>query len=1196
MGRLLAAFCLFCFSAAVLALPPTPQFRYIGVADGLPSSRINSLVLDRDGYLWIATGDGLARYDGVGYQVFRHLAGDPGSLPGNYVETVFVDSDNRLWFGIEGHGLNVMDAQRRTVRQYNTKTQPLIQNDDVFAIAATPDGALWFGTYGGGLYRLDRKGRGGAERLTRFLPVAGNRHSLPSENIISLAVDGHGVLWVGTSDGLARWTSGGFETLPEDAISGRYVISLSTEADGGLWIGTDHGLDHRLADGRIEKAVWNEQFADKYVTSVFRDREGTRWFTTNSGLAIEVDGKLSVITDGRPVFSSTILGLEDREGGLWFATYKHGLLGLSANWRDFSIFGVGDFPEQSEHEKVSAMAAGGDGGIWLIKNYSQLDWFKPGTGQVERKLDSSKFDGQRGASVIQRRDGSVWIGQQRGLVRYDLRTGALRRWYADKGEQRLLVGTVARMQETSDGLLWLSCYGSGLQARDGEGRIVHELKPNDGQGLKSPDLLQMAAGPDGALWISGSFGLQSWSNDLKRLQNIPGTPNETVFGFAFVPPDTVWLHRQDVLEAYRWDGRNLSLFRSVGAADGLPSVASGGVMADRDGALWLPSTRGLIRYDPANNRLRVFGRRDGLPSQEFDPRPPILTTQGIGAATTNRGVVLFDPKRVRDQGRSSPLVIDSLSLRRGEDVLVFEPETNTLTLGPEDRDLRVSARLLSFVDPAAHRYRYWLHGYDSDWVDVGANGERVFSRLEPGSYQLEVRAANADGLWSQSRGFALTVAPPWWQTAWARALWVSIALALALLAGWWYRAHLRLRHTEQLHEQQRLLSEQGSQAKTRFLATLGHEIRTPMTGVLGMAELLQNSALDPKQKSQVASIQRAGQHLLRLVNDALDLARIEAGKLVLDAATFDLYVLLDEVADLLRPLAQAKGLAFSLQRAPDTPRILRGDVVRIRQILLNLGSNAIKFTERGEVTMRSANSEHGLLLELNDTGPGMNAEQQERLFQRFEQAEGVRTAQRYGGSGLGLAICQELAAAMGGRIDVRSQPGHGANFRVTLPLPLAPAEALITRQDLPAPARMESLRILVVEDDLTVAEVVVGLLESLGHQVVHAAQGLAALTVLADAHFDLAFLDLDLPGLDGFELAQIIQAQGHGLPLVALTARADAQAQPQALAAGMSGFLRKPVTGLLLTAAIVQARKPAPVNDAGADKAGASEAGGVLIG
>ena len=444
----------------------------------------------------------------------------------------------------------------------------------------------------------------------------------------------------------------------------------------------------------------------------------------------------------------------------------------------------------------------------------------------------------------------------------------------------------------------------------------------------------------------------------------------------------------------------------------------------------------------------------------------------------------------------------------------------------------------------------------------------MFSTLPAGSYRLEVIAANADGLWSPKQLLQLDVLPPWWRTVWARVLGLLVLVALLGAAALLYRQRIGARHRAQWREQQRAQAEQNSLAKSRFLATLGHEIRTPMTGVLGMAELLLASPLEPKQHGRVQAIQRAGQHLLRLVNDALDLARIESGKLTLDDRSFDLHALMDEVAALLAPLAQAKGLAFSLQRSPATPRGLRGDADRIRQILLNLGNNAIKFTERGEVALRSQPmAPHGVLVEVSDTGPGMNAEQQARLFQRFEQAEGLRTSQRYGGSGLGLAISQELAAAMGGRIEVSSAPGQGATFRVSLPLANAELEAAAT-PTAPTAAGPQGLRILVVEDEATVAEVILGLLQVRGHRAVHASQGLAALAELQTGAFDLAFLDLDLPGLDGLELARLIRAQDHRLPLVALTARADAEAEPLALQAGMQGFLRKPVTSAMLQEAI----------------------------
>jgi signal transduction histidine kinase/ligand-binding sensor domain-containing protein/ActR/RegA family two-component response regulator len=1152
--------CLLCLiqTVPVRALPETPQFRAVGVAEGLPSSSITGLALDRDGYLWISTRDGLARYDGIGYKVYQFAPGDSAALPGNFVQTVFVDAGNRVWVGIEGQGLSVLDAGRRGFRHFNTHTRPLMLSDDVFAIIGTPDGCLWFGTFGGGLYRLDRQ-----ERLTRFMPSADKPRSLPDENVLSLTVDDRGQLWVGTTSGVARWTGKDFERVPGEQLSDPVVLSLSPDKDGSLWIGTKKGLDHRLVDGRIDNPGWTAQLPSPRVNSVLRDRDGTRWISTQHGLVRERDGVVDGLKDEVAGNRAIQAGLEDAEGGLWFATEASGLLRLPPGWRHFANFGSGPGPGELTTVPVLGSALGHDGRLWLVGAGGMVDRLDPLSGRIEHVFGQTTILPARIWSVIERSDGSVWFGHAMGLSRFEPGTGAWQHWRIGEGDQPLLPGPVQLFTETDDGLLWLASYGGGIQARDRAGRIVHSFVPGDGHGVDSPEQEQMAIGPDNRLWLAGPKGLRRWNGSERRFERIAGAPDDHVYGFAFVPPDTLWLHRMGALEAYRWDGAALARFISVGADAGLPSVESGGLLVDRSGAVWLTTTRGLLRYDPVGERLRRFGERDGLLSQEFQMRPPLMLPDGLGLASTNEGLVLFDPGRIQVGSQLPRLTLDTITLRREEDLVSLPTHGEPLLMQPEDRDLHVSARLLSFADPGAHRYRFFLHGYDADWVSVGASGERDFSRLEPGHYRMEVAAANADGLWSTPRGFRLEVLAPWWQRSWALALWVAASLLLLVLAAQVYRYRLRARHADNLREQQRRMSDQGSEAKTRFLATLGHEIRTPMTGVLGMAELLQTGSLEPKQRSRVLAIQHAGEHLLRLVNDALDLARIEAGKLGLDDAPFDLHQLLDEVASLLQALAVAKHLQFTLQRAPGTPRALRGDAGRVRQILLNLGSNAIKFTETGEVALRSAATPNGLLLEISDTGPGLNADQLARLFQRFEQAEGPRTAQRYGGSGLGLAICRELAAAMNGRIDVQSQPGQGSTFRVMLPLAAAGIDEL-ARPNRRAPRKADGLRILVVEDDPTVAEVVTGLLESLGHEPVHSAQGLSALTELSASRFDLAFLDLDLPGIDGFELARIIRSQGHTLVLIALTARADPQAEPLALAAGMHGFLRKPVTSQLL--------------------------------
>ena len=282
---------------------------------------------------------------------------------------------------------------------------------------------------------------------------------------------------------------------------------------------------------------------------------------------------------------------------------------------------------------------------------------------------------------------------------------------------------------------------------------------------------------------------------------------------------------------------------------------------------------------------------------------------------------------------------------------------------------------------------------------------------------------------------------------------------------------------------------------------------------------------------------------------------------------FDLYVLVEESAALMRPLAERKSLRFIVERDAGVARGWHGDATRIRQIVLNLLGNAIKFTERGEVTLRlAALSPRGVRIEVIDTGPGLDAEQQRRLFRRFEQAEGARTASRYGGSGLGLAICQELAVAMDGGIEVRSAPGEGACFIVRLPL------GPVTLPDASPDARDDVVHVactmLLVEDDAIVADALSGLLQVQGHRVVHAGHALAALTAVATEGFDVALIDLDLPGMDGLTLARLLRTQGFDRPMTAITARADAEAEPQALDAGFDAFLRKPLTGEMLAEAL----------------------------
>ncbi|HSE11522.1 MAG TPA: ATP-binding protein, partial [Rudaea sp.] len=564
-------------------------------------------------------------------------------------------------------------------------------------------------------------------------------------------------------------------------------------------------------------------------------------------------------------------------------------------------------------------------------------------------------------------------------------------------------------------------------------------------------------------------------------------------------------------------------------------------------------------------------------SSEFNRLPLIRARGGAIFGGTLAGIVGFVPSGLVEEAQPPPVVLDGLVVRRDGRDTALDPAARDIALRWDDRDLRISARALSYANPAANRYQWRLQGIDADWIDTGNRGEREFSQLPPGDFRLQLRASAAAAIWSEPIvPLHLRVAPPPWATPFAYAGYVVALVLAVLLAFRTYRQRIRRRYAFALAEQQRRFAEQASAAKTEFLATMGHEIRTPMTGVLGMTELLLRTPLDPMQQGYARTILDSGRMMLRLVNDSLDLARIEAGKLEFEDAPFDLHALIAEVAAFAAPLARSKGLQWNVALAPDAPRRVRGDGVRVKQILLNLVSNAIKFTADGAVTLVLARGPGGRArFSVTDSGPGIDATTRARLFQRFEQADG---AQRQGGSGLGLAICRELVARMGGEIALDSEPGRGSTFRATLPLPedestdacwtAAGATPVADSRDSSTPCS-RALRILLVEDDPVVAEVVTGLLTVHGHAVTHAAQALAALTEFDAAHYDAVLIDLDLPGVDGLALARMLRAREgqRGIrraPLIGVSARSAGDEEALCRGAGMNAFLRKPVSGELL--------------------------------
>ena len=1158
--------------------PAPPQFVTTTVAGGLPSSTVYKLAQDDAGFIWMGTLDGLARYDGVSFRLFQNNPAEPGSIGGNNITTLLIDSKGRVWCGGDASGLNRLEPDGEHFHTWRHVPNDLktLGSDDVWALAEDANGSLWVGTYLGGLNQLREDGT-----FAHIDHDAEDPASLRSSTIVSLHAEGTGRLWIGTDDGLdVRESDGRIVHVNLPPLAQRdgpsHVWAFVPDQDGSMLVGTRKGLFRVGSDLAYEGEV-AASTPPLSVVSMTRGAPGEIWIGTLDGV-VAFDGHSAQRYAGEESVAGSLPGvrihdiLHDAEGGLWFALEGSGLAHLPPHWRAFASFRhvPGDNASLSS-PRVRALALDAGNAAWVATGNGALDRIDPVSGAIERRLHASAGSTGYLTAVLPAPRGRIWLGDRNGLVLQPLNGGAPLEIPVDLKRADALPppGYVSNLVPSADGNVWAVSLGGGvsLLAQDPP-RVLRRYTPAD-KTLGDADIAALALDADGDPWIATASGVERLDEEQGTFVSIAGIPHEHIHALAFADDGQLWLHRVGALERYRIDGVTaLRSLRFDTATDGWPPMKASALAVADDGCVWVTSSRGLWRVDPRSRLVRRFDASDGLPSSEFRIGALAQSSDGTLFAGTEDGVVAFDPKHLHFDTPAPPLRLVGVNVRRGGRVIDLDHD-KPIELQYDDLDFRVEVRALSYANPSSNHYRFLLSGFDPQWVDSD-RGERSYSQLPAGTYTLQVRAANADGAWSALQPMSITVAPPTWArpaafVAYALAL---VAVAFAMLAA--YRLRVRRRHALALADERRRSAEQLAEAKSNFLATMGHEIRTPMTGVLGMSELLLATPLDDRQRGYAKAIHQSGELMLRLVNDSLDIARIQAGKFALDDRQLDPAALMREVAALEQPLAERKGLAISVEIAAGVPESIWGDALRIKQILLNLVNNAIKFTEQGGVGLAlSRIGGNQLRFRVSDTGPGMSESMRARLFNRFEQAEGV--TERHGGSGLGLAISRELAILMGGKISVSSTLGEGSVFDFDLPIYEAQPGATATTAATVAPdAASRALEILLVEDDPTVAQVLTGLLAGRGHRARHAANGLAALVELKDARFDLALLDLDLPGMDGLRLARVIRsgATQPDLPLIAVTARSIGDEETQIRAAGMDGLLRKPVTAALLEAAI----------------------------
>jgi len=1191
----------------------TPIFRNLTQDTGLPrNSELSSIGQDGAGFMWIGTQSGLMRWDGYQFKKYLPDPKSPGAVPDDYIVSLHTDKRGRLWIGTNVGGIARYNSEHDDFTRYGVK-QGL---DHATVSSMADDGAdgLWLGS-DLGLVHLD----------TRTDKV---RVALPAAEILALLRDRTGALWVATHDGLLRQPAAGQSfapvKLPKAGDALPTASTLFEDNAGRIWIGTLHnGAFVALPGGvkpaplrpfaELASAQASRTLQNLGVTAITQSMDGRIWLgSAGQGLFVVDPAGMTLrqfqrdLSVPSSLSDNTVMAeMRDRSGLIWVATMR-GLSVTNPNPTGLTtVFGTSSQSNGLPANGVVSFLAVPGGRIWMGRGDYGVDIVDPVLGPVGEIKPNGRDPEHALPDVYIRsmaltRGGTVYLGTKQGLYRTTLTGKTVDRVHLPNDDSR--VGALLVQGDA----LWVGSVGITRIRLGRRGRPAGPPEHIEA-GLPNTHIGALAPGPNGSIWVGTHKGLARLDGATMQVieSAVPGSNDASLAGGGITSLATDRLGRLwtsstggaiDILMGR--DAHGQLRFRHLGMADGLPNANVDDLQMARDGAIWASTDDGLARIDPRTLKIEDFHLKNGVYFNDHWSGAGTVTAEGEILFGSIGGVDVVRPEAIEPWRFQPPIVITDVEegAKSLSASLLNNWQAHGLRVPPGMKSLRVEFSALDYASPGDNRYAYRLVGYDRDWVETdAAHRVATYTHLDPGHYELRVRGTNKDGVWVQSTlDLPIDVQPAWNQTYLFKfAVFVAALLAVAGLI-FWRTSAIRRQQRElerQVEERTAQLSEQtalalaANAAKSKFLAMMSHELRTPMNGVLGMAQALKRSALTSEQMGQVEMILRSGESLMTILNDILDVSKIEAGKIELEVAPFDLIEVGQSVHDLWIHLATEKGVALTYEFDADTPRWVLGDPTRVRQIMLNLVSNALKFTQVGQGAIRIASTISGVRIDVSDTGIGMTPEQQRRLFQSFTQAD-VSTTRRFGGTGLGLSICKQLSELMGGDVSLVSAAGRGSTFTVTLPL--SAVERPQTKHpihDRLDQAPLAGMRVLVVDDNPINLAVARAILEAVGADITTAADGLDALQQLRSTCFDVVLMDLQMPRMDGREAIHQIRAGQAGLatiPVIALTADVMDGSDEALLKAGFDAVQAKPIDSSALLNSIFDVLDAATMGDVGA--------------
>lgn len=1227
---------LFCVCVIVLSLQATTQekinFTALTTKNGLSSNTVNAVLKDRFGLMWFGTDDGLDRFDGINFTVYRHNPANPSSLRANEILSLHEDKEGNLWIGTSGGSLSLYDRKKDAFINFPSGNAiNAITNNVINSVCSDYRGKIWLAHYDG-VNILDPA----TKKVSKISLASGSFLSKPC---LFLFEDSRHFMWIGTNQGVFRYdpktrsiTQFQHSEQNPNSLPDNNITTIAEDGKGNIWIGTLNGLS-MLKQGTDHFITYTQHdspgkaLSSNAINSIEFDGDSL-WIGTNSGLNI-LNTKTDAITkyglDYRNIYGLSSTSIRyvyiDNQGIYWFGTFGGGVNRYDKNLNVFNQVRSNVFDEQGLNASfVTSFAEDKTGQIFVGTEGGGLSLFNQKTRLLKHFDIRSRREGAENYLTVlalkMSRKNQLLIGTySEGLFIMDPASGSYKQLTKGDQSQDLNSNDIFCIEEDRKGNIWVGTNGQGVNVLNEKNEVITRYTPNPKypNDIKLPIngyIRDIEEDKDDNIWIA------TYGGGIVQLQPTTGKITKYNTSNSKLPNDKVL----SILEDSRgniWAGtfgggialfdKHIKQFSVFSEKDGLLNNTVYQIVEDQKGLIWISTNKAISSFDLNSKKINSYDYHNGVQNNNFIPGSGLRSSSGEIFFGSFEGFNYFHPAYLK-RNHTPPLVmitdlrVANHSVKPSEDGPIKEDISiaKKITLGYK-QNFALSFVGLNYTSPGQNQYAYKLTGFDNDWIYIDNATTVSYTNLDPGEYVFRVKASNNDGVWNnEGVSIKIKVLPPFWRTYYAYVLYL-----LLVTAGVLYFRHIGIQRlkrkfaVEQIKsraEQQRKEAERIHELdmlKLKFLTNLSHEFRTPISLILGPTETLLSQQKNKESFGQLHMIKRNAKRLLNLVNQLLDFRKMEEHELKLQASEGELISFVKEVCDSFKDLSERKRIDFVFKS--DIDQLYTSfDHDKIERILFNVLSNAFKFTlEGGKIVLELLKTENNsdpsklwVSMKITDTGIGIAEDKKEKIFERFFQNSTSASILNQG-SGIGLSITKEFVKMHGGTIEVESEIEKGTTFQINLPFaPLAPPQTeskiavekaseeieLPEEEIVPLQQVNDSTEIpsvLLVEDNEDFRFYLKDNLR-LHYKVYEASDGKEGWQKTLAHHPQLVVSDISMPNMDGIALTKKIKSDKRTshIPVVLLTALTGEEDQLKGLDTGANDYITKPFNFEVLNAKI----------------------------